>query len=396
MRNSVIIHPPCERFIIIRKWQLALCENKAGCAALLSFLEHSYNYAAERFYELRELENERNLTENESDLLSLGTWRYFTDAALEKGILIYSADTLRSAVKFLVEKGFVSDNPPAELKKKFKTGGRKWLKINPEAINKAISAHHPESFDNPHHPATSDNPELNDNPLAVKKQSNNSIKIESIKEIFRFWQIIHQHPQAVCDNPRTAKIKNALQSGFSFAQILQAVIGNTFSEFHQGIGQGIKGQAEIYDDIKLILRDASQIERFCRFAEENDVTAEIALNDYENIKSGEQSKFAKKPKTSAVKLAKVKDASARSGKSEKVPDAYRPYLIKIAKAVAAKNPFHSVMDTVIKAGKPPFLWRETALRQGLTAETAKLTATDPAVLSLIESVCNEIMRLQTP
>ena len=43
MRTSCITHPPKDPLIMIRQWQVALCEGNTTAAALLSFFEYWHN-----------------------------------------------------------------------------------------------------------------------------------------------------------------------------------------------------------------------------------------------------------------------------------------------------------------------------------------------------------------
>jgi hypothetical protein len=71
-----------------------------------------------------------------------------------------------------------------------------------------------------------------------------------------------QHPRAKLDKKRRNKIIQALNLGYQAAELKQAINGCKETPFN--MGQNERGQR--YDDIELILRDASHIDRFIQNA----------------------------------------------------------------------------------------------------------------------------------
>jgi DNA-binding MarR family transcriptional regulator len=79
----------------------------------------------------------------------------------------------------------------------------------------------------------------------------------TIKNIFMYWQEKMNHPQAKLDSKRQRKIADALKD-YSAEQLMQAIDGCAMTPYNMGENK----TRQRYDDIELILRDASHIERF--------------------------------------------------------------------------------------------------------------------------------------
>jgi len=83
-----------------------------------------------------------------------------------------------------------------------------------------------------------------------------------VKDVFQYWQEVMNHPQAKLDPKRIASIKQAIKNNFSVEDLKNAINGCSKSPFN--MGQNDRNQ--IYDDIGLIMRDASHIERFISYS----------------------------------------------------------------------------------------------------------------------------------
>lgn len=86
--------------------------------------------------------------------------------------------------------------------------------------------------------------------------------LPEVNELFQYWQKVLEHPRAKLDNKRKRKIEAALRLGYAMDELKQAIDGCTKDPF--SMGQNERGQK--FDDIELILRDASHIDKFIRFA----------------------------------------------------------------------------------------------------------------------------------
>ena len=98
---------------------------------------------------------------------------------------------------------------------------------------------------------------LADNETDIVTVTVNDIN-KDIHEIFDFWKVTMNHPNAKLDDRRRQKIKKALVLGYSKDDLIDAVRGCAMTSFNMGDNDNHK----VYDDIELILRNSSNIERF--------------------------------------------------------------------------------------------------------------------------------------
>jgi len=91
----------------------------------------------------------------------------------------------------------------------------------------------------------------------VDSRVNQSVSNEA-QEIFNYWQKTMNHPRAKLDNKRKCKIMQARKLGYLVDDLKKAIEGCSKIPFN--MGQNERNQR--YDDLELILRDASHIDRF--------------------------------------------------------------------------------------------------------------------------------------
>ena len=80
---------------------------------------------------------------------------------------------------------------------------------------------------------------------------------DSMLEVFRYWQHVLNHPRAKLDDNRKKIITRALKN-YSVEDLKKAIDGCSLTPHNMGDNDS----GAIYDGIDLILRDASQIDRF--------------------------------------------------------------------------------------------------------------------------------------
>jgi len=78
-----------------------------------------------------------------------------------------------------------------------------------------------------------------------------------VRELFEHWQSVHKHPTAKLDDRRRRAIERAIKS-HGAETVRAAISGCAKSAFHKGDND----RGAVYDDLTLILRDASKIEHF--------------------------------------------------------------------------------------------------------------------------------------
>ena len=81
------------------------------------------------------------------------------------------------------------------------------------------------------------------------------------EQVFAHWQGIYRHPQAVLDNNRKRVIERALKH-YSPEVLCEAISGYCNSPHHMGQNK----DGTVFDDVSLLLRNATHIEAGLRFA----------------------------------------------------------------------------------------------------------------------------------
>ena len=94
-----------------------------------------------------------------------------------------------------------------------------------------------------------------------KKSSPSDIDPPSL--VFNAWKSTLDHPKAVLDKKRRARIAARLSEGFSADDLVKAIHGVTQSPWH--LGQDPANSTR-YDGIETIFRDAAQVEKFIALA----------------------------------------------------------------------------------------------------------------------------------
>jgi len=80
----------------------------------------------------------------------------------------------------------------------------------------------------------------------------------TVKDLFSFWQKTLKHPKAILSADRLKKIKARLKEGYPPERIKSAILGIANSPHNMGINE----HGKKYDDIELICRTGSNVDRF--------------------------------------------------------------------------------------------------------------------------------------
>ncbi len=81
---------------------------------------------------------------------------------------------------------------------------------------------------------------------------------DSLQDIFEHWKQTMNHPQAIFDSPRRALISKALQLGYDKEQLCKAITGCSYTPHNMGHND----RDQRFDGLKVIFKDAEQIDRF--------------------------------------------------------------------------------------------------------------------------------------
>jgi hypothetical protein len=98
----------------------------------------------------------------------------------------------------------------------------------------------------------------------IKPLSLVPIDVSDSRLVFDYWRTEMNHDKAAFDPKRQKLIKNALDLGYSIADLRSAIDGCKLSPYHQGQNEN----KSKYDGLDLILRDAGKIDKFMAIARE--------------------------------------------------------------------------------------------------------------------------------
>jgi hypothetical protein len=136
MRTSCINHPPNEPLIVIRPWQVELCEGNTTAAALLSYFEYWHNIKLEmqsrasKSNDIAEMHGDKR-TQDETLL------QFHTEEELISGIMIAKRDTIRKALSYLNSCGFISIH--ANPNPKYAFDKTRYFLFHPDPINEWLN-----------------------------------------------------------------------------------------------------------------------------------------------------------------------------------------------------------------------------------------------------------------
>ena len=88
-------------------------------------------------------------------------------------------------------------------------------------------------------------------------QKSQKVSPDAIKEIFEFWKKTFNKKRAILDEKRSKNIGAAIHD-YGMETCKEAIIGCSLSDFHMGRNK----DKRVYNDIELIFRDATKVERF--------------------------------------------------------------------------------------------------------------------------------------
>lgn len=104
--------------------------------------------------------------------------------------------------------------------------------------------------------------ENNIDELSNSCANNSSSKSESpVRMVFDHWRGVMKTPKSKLDSKRIGKVKAALKLGFTVDELKLAIEGCLKSDWHMGRD---KNNSKMFNDLELILRDASHIESFIK------------------------------------------------------------------------------------------------------------------------------------
>ena len=95
-----------------------------------------------------------------------------------------------------------------------------------------------------------------------EKPKKSRVEKNSSVEVFTHWQTVMNHPRSKLGDKRRKAINARLKEGYTVDDLKRAVDGCLHSAFHMGDNK----DGTVFDDIELICRDASQVDKFLKLA----------------------------------------------------------------------------------------------------------------------------------
>ncbi len=145
-------------------------------------------------------------------------WQFHTDQMLEQKLFYWKNDTIRKAIGFLEEKGFIDTNAPLYLKNLYKSGRTKWFRVLIPAVQQWIMDNYPLIEAEAEDIVTLA-------PIDRKYKKANEFTAQA-KRLYRFRELLLNEPESVPTKTELAKITARLKEGKDEIDLAIAIIGN--------------------------------------------------------------------------------------------------------------------------------------------------------------------------
>lgn len=145
------------------------------------------------------------------------------------------------------------------------------------------------------------------NVAAVKRQ----VTREAVIEVFLHWQVRMGYEQARLTSDRATKIQARFRDGYTIDDLKRAIDGCASSPFHSGENE----RSQRYDDISLIMRNGSNVERF------RELVGEASITEAAQPKKKTVEEYDRETKLRALK--KEAKQLLKEGKTEEYANAIR-------------------------------------------------------------------------
>lgn len=138
MKSSCIKHPDNHPLIIIRQWQVEVCDGDHCAAALMSFFEYWHNIKLEAASRAK-MANDTSKRLGQPQTHDASTTQWHSAKALAAGLLgLYKGNKIAESIDLLVQKGFIRcfRNPNPRLR----FDQTKHFEFLPDAVNNALES----------------------------------------------------------------------------------------------------------------------------------------------------------------------------------------------------------------------------------------------------------------
>lgn len=368
MKTSCIRYPEQSIIVVRRDWQMKMLnENRAvnpkkrdtiaDCAAeMMSIFEFHYNNRFANRVLRQAIERFKGMHSKLS--IPTGDWMPYPITYLRELLLnSRSPSNIMAATELLEKKMIISLNCPTDIQKYYVSNNATWLRFNPDVVNEWIDRNCKKTWVKGWQADPDPNAVVIEAPAEIDPKAEAakmlSLLVENICEYHR--HVHAKNKNTVYDPKRQERVRFIIEyrrklrgkdkkllftDDEIIGQCAQAILGNRFSEFHQG---GPDGKGKTYDDINLIFRANDKFENQISYAEVKNITVEMALRDFRGFLAGEPSRWSKS--------AKQIDSGASMAKREvfkpldaKLRERYRDFGRAVAGFFLTNTPVAEVIE----------------------------------------------------
>lgn len=263
MRTTCLRYPKVSRFIQIHEWQLEATGGNQAAAGLLSMLEWRHNHLIENRDFERVIAAALKFQKKTAPLEFRG-WQFYTDAELEKKLLLWKKEAILTGVRKLVELGFIETEPPEVLKSLFKTGRQKWFLFRADLVNRFLDDFSARHFPNGEQPAA---PPAETPAEKKKRRAVSMLELETkageslmaqAREVFKDWKTVLDSPQSLEIASRLKLVIDRLKEGYAVERLKLASRGVVCLDYNMGFNS--EGREHWRFD--LIFRDGEHVEKY--------------------------------------------------------------------------------------------------------------------------------------
>jgi hypothetical protein len=306
MLTESILRPPSRAYFIKRyEWQLkSLREHDdrplvINCGAeILSVITFHYDNPSANDLLAMYIKKSRKITE---DIYDHGEWFPYSFSYLSKCLLqAYTRWSIEPALELLIKINFLSNDVPQDIVHFYGSNNTRWYKLNYNHIQKWIDKTY-----------RTENTSIL---TPIKKRTPKPDKFTPIvNQICEFHRLVHKKTISyVYDAKRKAMVKRQLKDGRTVYDCAKAIIGNLYSEFHQGQHKDNdkNNGGKFYNGIDYIFPDAKKFENHLGYAEKAGIKDSFVKEQFDKFSAGEKCAFT--PKTPDAQRTEDKRAKANT------------------------------------------------------------------------------------
>lgn len=281
MLTSTLRYPKTDRYIRVHESLIAACDKNICAAALIAFFEGWHNYKKQQA-EYTAIYNVMAEEAGTASIVDVSGWQYHTMEQLERGVLIYKADQIRTALKLLEAKGYLETEVPDRLRILHKTGRTRWFLLRADIINQFFDSYEaglrPKKLQFP--PPKPKVESADSKALTGRAEEAYKVLKYRARRRVEFWKANNKRVnEGVIGQKQIALVMDRLAEGFSVIALCHAFEGCLSSDHHIGRNE----RNTVYDSVELVYKDTANVNRFIGYAD----GAGISLKSTESRFSGQ-------------------------------------------------------------------------------------------------------------